>query len=489
MEAIPMARAHRSVPKVAAAASAFFALACGTGHEPRVIRNVVLVSIDTLGALHSSAYGYDRRTTPNLDRVAQAGTLFERAYTQQVWTLTSHVTMMTGLYPQTHGASQMRPAHPGATTLAEILKEAGFDTAAFAGPGAYMKPYFGLGRGFDRYENWQVAYRDDNAAALQWIAEQARAQATDPARRFFLFIHYFAAHSDGETLVPYDSPPRYRQQFLPDGFKWDRRGDSRLLVELQKEGNVTAEDQRILTALYDAGVLFTDETSFGPLLSGLSSFGFDEDTLVIVTADHGEEIFEHGSALHQQPYEETARVPLVLRGPGIPVGLRIPDLVELVDLMPTILGLLSLPVPAHVQGRDLAPLLRGKTREPAEVYVDGLMGALPHARARLPSNLTLDGEGGSWSYVARVTDRPGEAGGFAIDGAAELYRLDADPRQQQDVAAQHPELVRRMERKLLDFYTRNAKLGAALAADHEVGTVPLLSEEEIVQLKRLGYGH
>lgn len=484
-----MARTRRHVLKVAPAALALFALACGPGDEPRAIRNVVLVSIDTLGALHSSAYGYERKTTPILDRVAQAGTLFERAYTQQVWTLTSHITMMTGLYPQTHGASQMRPAHPGATTLAEILKEAGFDTAAFAGPGVYIKPDFGLGRGFDHYENWQVAYRDDNEAALQWIAEEARAQAKDPARRFFLFIHYFAVHSDGDTSLPYDSPPQYRQRFLPDGFSWARRGDTQLLVTLETEGNFTAEDQRILTALYDAGVLFADETSLGPLLSGLSRFGFDDDTLLIVTADHGEEIFEHGSSLHRQPYEETARVPLVMRGPGIPVGLRIPDLVELVDLMPTILGLLSLPVPAHVQGRDLAPLLRGKKREPAEVYVDGLMGAPPHTEARLPSNLTLDGEGGSWSYIARVTDREGAPGGFAIDGAGELYRLDADPRQQQNVAAQHPELVRHMERKLLDFYTRNVKLGAALAADHKEGAAPVLSEQEIEQLKRLGYGH
>ena len=125
---------------------------CGPVAEPERIENVLLVSIDDLGARHTGAYGYSRETTPNLDRVAAEGTLFESTYVQQTWTLTSHLSLMTGLYPQVHGASKLRAARPAATTLAEILKWNSFATAGFTGIGGFMGPQFGMGRGFDKYE-------------------------------------------------------------------------------------------------------------------------------------------------------------------------------------------------------------------------------------------------------------------------------------------------------------------------------------------------
>jgi arylsulfatase A-like enzyme len=160
----------------------------------------------------------------------------------------------------------------------------------------------------------------------------------DPEHRFFLFAHFYDVHSDFKTDVPYFAPPPYDLMFLPGGLNWKHRGDSALLQELYKSGKVTPEDRRILTALYDGGVRYCDEKGVGPLLEKLRELKFDDDTLVIITSDHGEEIFEHGESIHQQPYEETSRVPLVFKGPGIPRGLRLPYLAELVDLMPTVLS-------------------------------------------------------------------------------------------------------------------------------------------------------
>ncbi|MFQ5457787.1 MAG: sulfatase, partial [Myxococcota bacterium] len=367
----------------AALLGTFFVLGCGAGEpdlplppgesairrapegsfettgSPKDIRNVVLISIDALGAKHVGAYGYDRNTTPSLDRFARAGTLFLYAYAQQMHTLSSHLTLMTGLYPHAHGASPKRVASPRATTLAEVLRAHGFTTAAFTGKVGYAGPRFGLGRGFDLYRTGTGDGADENGPRFEWLEAQARARAADPDHRFFLFAHFYDVHSDFKTDVPYYAPPPYGLLFLPEGLHWEHRGDTSLIEKLYKSKKVTDEDRRVLTALYDGGVLYTDEQVLGPLLEKLRALGFDDETLVIVTADHGEEIFEHGEGIHQQPYEETARVPLVLRGPGIPRGLRLPWLAELVDVMPTVLSLLSLPVPPQVQGDDLAPLLRG----------------------------------------------------------------------------------------------------------------------------------
>ena len=197
--------------------------------------------------------------------------------------------------------------------------------------------------------------------------------------------------------MPYHVPAPDGRRFLPPGPAWDRSGGSDLLIRLKREGP-TERDVEFLTAYYDAGVRYVDEHGLGPLLAALDELGLADDTLLVLTADHGEEIFEHGSVLHGYPYDETARVPLVFRGPGIPTGRRVPQLAALVDLMPTILSLLSLPIPEHVQGRDLGPLLRGAGPVNDAVYVDG-------GGAAYPSSVIADLDGRRWSYFAPVESR------------------------------------------------------------------------------------
>jgi arylsulfatase A-like enzyme len=467
---------------------------CGADAPPERLRNVVLVSLDTLSALHTSAYRYERPTSPNLDALAARGALFENAYTQQVWTLTAHISLMTGLNPQSHGTSEQRAATTGSPTLAEILRAEGFATAAFTGGGGYMKPRFGLGRGFEHYRLGRVDAEADLAPALRWLEQQAQRRARDPDHRFFLFAHFFDIHSDVGTPLPYDAPPPHGKRFLgevlPEGERWQRTGDTQLLIDLEKGGDASELDREVLGALYDGGVLHTDQLGLGVLLAKLEALDLMDETLVVVTADHGEELLEHGKVSHQQPYEETARIPLVFFGPGIAAGQRHDSLVELVDVMPSVLGLLEMDVPARVQGRDLSGLLLGRDVSiEGDAHVDGVFGGLPTVKWRYPSSIVREIDGRRWSYVNTVKDREqGSGRTFHVRDAGELYLLDDDPGQQRDLRAQHPEIADELRRALLAWYARNDALARKLQSETGPATEgPLLDEQEIEQLRALGY--
>lgn len=467
---------------VALLLAALLAAGCGGERDAdRGIRNVVLVSLDAVGARHVGAYGYARDTTPSLDAVARDGVLFEAAYTQQPWTLTSHLTMMTGLNPRVHGASKRRPVSPAAEPLAELLGARGFATAAFVAQPVLLHPRFGHARGFDRYELGNADARENVPPILEWLAEQAAARAEDPEHRFFLFVHFYDAHSDAKAPLPYHVPPPYRDRYIPAGEVWGREGPTSLLLQLRRSESATQRDREFLTAYYDAGVRYVDEEGLGPLLAALDELGLADETLLVVTSDHGEEIFEHGYVLHGQPYDETARVPLVLRGPGLPAGLRIPHLAGLVDLAPTLLSLLGLPIPAVAQGRDLSPLISGAEPVRRVVYVDGIYDD----GRTWGSSVVADIDGRRWSYVARVTARPAPGGrAFALEGSGELYDLAEDPNEQRDLAAERPDLARRLGERLVAWLRANEERAGHL---RRAAAVDPVSPEEEEQLRALGY--
>lgn len=457
---------------------------CDRGRGADRIQNVVLVSIDDLGARDVGSYGYDRDTTPNLDALAAEGTLFEEAHTQQTWTLTSHMTMLTGVYPAVHGATMNTPARPNVSTLAEILKRRGFDTAGFVGLGGYMAPEFGMARGFDHYDIGVGDAPKDNKSRLAWLEEQARLRREDPRHRFFLFAHYYDVHSDGGTPFPYYAPPPYGTMFLPDGFTWNRHGDTSVLGELQAYGGVTEKDRRVIRALYDGGVRYCDQEGLGPLIQKLKDLGLYENTLIVVTADHGEEFFDHGAPTHQQPYRETSRVPLVFRGPGVPAGKRVPALVGLVDIAPTILSLLSIQAPPVMQGVDLSPLFEGKPIGRDAVYVDGVMRGWWTGKSKIVARMN----GERWAYVTTV-QRVEKEGTVSFDAISpgELYRIESDPAERHDLAAAEPGLARALRKRLLAWFTGNERVAEGLGV--WVPRKRLLSEEEERRLRALGYVH
>lgn len=447
------------------------------------------MSLDALSAQHVGTYGYERETTPALDAIAQQGTVFERAWSQQLWTLTSHVTMMTGLYVKTHGASRLRPAREQATTIAEILSAEAFTTAAFTGAGGYMKPDFGLGRGFAHY-GVNAANSNGPGSPAAWLRKQAALQEADPGHRFFLFVHFYDIHSDEGTDVPYAAPAPYRAQFFPKGFQWRRRGDTKLLSELARAQDVDAEDLAALRGLYDAEVLHADQRRLRPLVGLLDRLGFAQNTLLIITSDHGEELLEHGGVTHGQPYQETAHVPLVLRGPGIPAGARVHAWAELVDLMPTVLDALGFPISEHIQGESLLPLIAGAEPKTPGAHVDGRW---PATLGTWPSAIARDIDGTPWTFIARVartnperisSDEPG----FFVAGQGELYRLDTDPQQRHDLAAQRPKVASALGEELVGWHTRAHAQGHALGkAAAPASGQAILSDAERERLRAIGY--
>ncbi len=305
--------------------------------------NVVVVSLDTLRADHLSGYGYPRLTSPGIDAELMArGATFLDLTSTYSRTDVSHMSMLSGLYP----AARPDPAslHPDTPLplLAEAFAAAGYETAAFAEDGLFAGS-LGFWFGFDSFTERAYVDRDRGvvsfAAARAWLRENAD-------RRFFLFVHTYKTHA------PYAANEPYAGLFR-DPAEWRREGMSPVPPR-----------HREIADEYDRTIREADALVVG-LLESIASLGLEEHTLVVLTSDHGEAFGEHGSLGHSYaPQQEVMHVPLVLRGPGVPAGLRIDVPVSQVDITPTLLDLAGLAPLAVAQGVSLAPALRGETLAP-----------------------------------------------------------------------------------------------------------------------------
>ncbi len=315
--------------------------------------DIVLIVVDTLRADHLGAYGYARPTSPNLDALAQRGALFERAYSHAGWTLASFGSLLTGLYPHEHHAVRdpQGPARYGAvedrfTLLAESLKEAGYATAAVMN-NAFMAPEHGLAQGFDTYDFQGVQNLRNRSAeetvqtGAAWLASQDK-----PA---FLLLHFMEPH------LPYGAPRDLRGTFAPKdnppvpvpymGLGLQRSGP---------EPEPTIRDY--VVGLYDEEVLAADR-AVGQMVKQIDDSGAWGETLLVVTADHGEEFWDHGGFEHGHTlYGELLRVPLVIAGAGAPSG-RIDTLVQHVDLYQGLLARAGAKAPEGTRGTDLWSLI------------------------------------------------------------------------------------------------------------------------------------
>ncbi|HZE88688.1 MAG TPA: sulfatase, partial [Verrucomicrobiae bacterium] len=353
--------ARRTLLAIAAMALVAFGLRGAIAASfPRALAgrpNVILVSLDTVRADHVGCYGYARPTTPILDALARESTLFELAVAPAPWTLPSHASMFTSLYPHEHGA-----AGPSSTlaaervTIAETLREAGYSTAAFTG-GGYLSSKFGLSQGFDVFEN---LYDSPTSAivsrALAWFDGRPADQP------YFLFVHTYEPHTPytSATFASLPDAGRVGPSFAEEDLRELRSGQFR----------PTPAEQRYIEDLYD-GDIHAADAALGPLWDRLRAAGELDRSLVIVTSDHGEELFErsartsagHGHSL----YEELLRVPLVIRyAKGFPAGMRVATPVSLIDLVPTLAAVTGVPWPepraalsAGTERCDLAMLVAG----------------------------------------------------------------------------------------------------------------------------------
>lgn len=348
----------------------FVSQAPGAARVTQTPRNVVLLVIDTLRADHTEPYavkslrqrlpwrGADVQT-PRLRALADEGTVFEAAIAPENWTLPSTASLLTGLFPTTHGAQRERDAlSPEVLLLPQFLQQQGFRTAGFVANGHVSGPA-GFERGWDSFKNYikeGVSGRADDVFndALAWI----RANRGSP---FFVYLHTVDPH------VPYDPPGRFLERYDAASYAGPvQPRDTAALLERVKAGQLvlTDRDRVRLQALYKAEVTYHDE-ALQRFWDGLAAAGLQQDTLLIVTADHGEEFFEHDKVGHGHSlFQELLHVPLLVRFPGLPAGRRVAEYVGLTDVAPTIVDLLNLGPAADAQhvpfeGNSLLPQLLG----------------------------------------------------------------------------------------------------------------------------------
>ena len=453
--------------------AAALGLACGEPAAEWRAPNIVLISIDTLRADRLARIGPAGSTTPRIDQLASQSVVFERAYTQAPHTLAAHTSLLTGLYPGRHGvlfrgdslATQER-------TLAELLTAHGYRSIAVVNA-LYLSPEFRIDRGFEVYDYANDLLEGRNAE--QSNRRILRELQQDSDRPFFLFAHYFDAHSD--TRSPYEAPQEFVDRHAgppPSDYRLERGrpfGSRQMLALNQRGGQLSASERQYLMKLYDAGVAYTDH-QIGELLDALDTNALLEHSIVILTSDHGEEFQEHGELLHAQIFEEGVRIPLLvslpeMRGSTIascqrgadapaPAAGRVEGLAQLVDVFATLVECLGIEAPERLQGQSFLDMLSGGTGAREWAYFES-------SRARQRGILR---EG--WKLV-EFHDRP-----------ARLFDLSADPDERSDVAGQHPDIVDRLGTELARYADENDRT----RSQGEGFTVPLEVERA---LEALGY--
>ena len=351
-------------------------------------RNVIVLLIDTLRASKLQAYYPKTRVkTPTIDTFASEGTLFERPQSPENWTKPAVASVLTSLHPATHKTKQDASKLPkSALMLSEVYQKAGFKTASFIANG-YVSNAFGFDQGWDHYTNYIREARNTNASNVFGEAEGWIEKNKDG--RFFVYIQTIDPH------VPYDPPAKFLEMYDPQPYSGQvqNRRTHLMLDDAKKNPKkyaFTKRDKERIEALHDGEISYHDEY-FGKFLAKLRELGLDEDTIIVVTSDHGEEFQEHGSWGHgHSVYQELLGVPLMFRWPGvIPANARIGPVVSTLDIGPTVLEATGVPVPAQFEGRSLLGFMRGDW--PPGPYV-AFSDFLEHRRVI---------RGGDWKMIIR----------------------------------------------------------------------------------------
>lgn len=401
--------------------------------------NVLLITIDTLRADRLGLYGYARPTSPELDRFAAGAVVFDDAQASAPWTLPSLASLLTGEDPGTHRCREFGSVLDDSfVTLPERLLAAGYDTACVTSH-LFTTTRHGLQQGFVHTDD-SYAYPEIDPAlniTSQVISDKAirfleQKRAAADGTPWLLWLHYFDPHED------YMPHAEFAALFPPASGAAPGVGE-----------------------LYDAEVRYTDQ-HVGRVLAQLTEAGFDDDTLVLVLSDHGEELFErgalgHGHSLHQ----ELLRVPFLLRAPGI-APRRVAATVGQIDVPATVLALAGLPCESGV-GRSLVPLLRGEVLPESAAVSELARGPRPLDALRL----------GAWKLIQEpAQDR------------FELYDVARDPRELQDLAGTHPDEVAHLRNELERLKARARERATRYSTTQALSFTPALESD----LESLGYG-
>ena len=431
-------------------------------HSPP-LPNIILITVDTFRPDRLGYYGHNRDTSPNLDALSREGVFFTQAFTTSAWTTPGLISLHTSQYAPEHGIDiRGRSLAPEVETLADILRAGGYrapdiffltDVPNFRNLG--LEPYEGrrrfLKKGDEILFRWleeEAARRGRGAGAVVAPADQS-----DSHRPFFLYYHYRDLHQ------PYNPGPEYEALYTPSSFGHALNPLARLKSLLAEEKmelvkrevllprgviDFSSWDRDWIAALYDGQIRKLDEEFFARLRTTLKTTGLDENCLIVISADHGEELLDHGLVGHVSTfkearlYDEIIRIPLIMWGPGmLPGGRVIDNQVQCIDVMPTLLELAGLDVPSSARGRSLLPLVEGDSSwQPRPVYCatsGGGYAANPQQYARRMRAVRTE----RWKLTHTIPE-----------GDTALFDLQQDPLESEDVAASHPAVVDSLARLL-----------------------------------------
>jgi len=480
--------------------------------------NIVLIFIDTLRADHLSCYGNPRKTSPNIDRLAKESTVFEQNFTPITYTLPSFMSIITSIYPYSHGVLEIfkDKLSPRVTTLAQILKTYGYKTAWF-GPldDPQLKPEVGFGRGFDDLaEVGYWWYHMDGQRQRKTFCDWLDANKD---QRFFLNFHTYKVHApyfpspkykakftkiksrEGvtEDYEGYDSAPIKQimknktlaveklgedlfNQFIASGLlmSGDRQQTEDFFASREKRNKLCSflgsayfagihfEDKAVnayVQTLYDADILEYDEEVIGPVIEKLKALNIYDKTIIIICADHGEEFYEHGGFGHGSTlYDEQTHVPLIIHVPWIKQAKRVKELTQTVDILPTLLDLLEIPIPHQAQGKSLVGLMNNQKQPcPLHEYVFGRMEILSSIRSK------------KWLFVLH-NDKP--------DPTKEFYNLRSDPGQQNNVYLKNKDTALKLESKLKEW-----EVSLPSYQDQEYSFPPDIDRATQERIRKTGY--
>ncbi len=428
-------------------------LACGacSGGSPREVRqgqrpNIVLVSLDALRADHLGLYGYGRDTSPYLDDLARSSVVFDFAAAQATWTLPSHSILL-----QSNDVNRVQAELP---YLPEVLHGRGYQTAAFVG-GGFVSAHWGFDRGFDEFQECKEGLKQSVPEVGKWLASRGSGP-------FFLFVHTYDTH------VPFDPPDESVRRFAHQYSGWVKPAATARIVRAVQGKKVPgfdrppaldAADKRYIGDLYDATIRYTDGW-MRRLVDTLRDAGAWDNTVLFVISDHGEELWDHGSAGHGHTvYQELVRVPMIVHMPGdAQSARRVAQPVMLLDFAPTVLELTGGAPLSRLRGRSFAPLLAGGAERPKRRVVSRTKGL--RAVIDLPYKL--------------ITGEP---------GGPLLFRLDTDPGEHHSLADSEPARVAHL-REYLDRVYRHVE-GEDESPSEEVP--PTDDPKLLEQLRTLGY--
>lgn len=434
------------------------------GREPQQFRNLLILSIDTLRADHVSAYGHDRATTPRIDGLASEGTLFLEARAHSSHTIPSTASLFTSRLPLGHGAysedrvknfsrkNPPRRIRHDITTLAETLAQAGFRTGLFSGNVNVTEQFE---RGFDVVGGRPLEAADSlTTMGIDWIN-------TEPDQRFFAHLQYMDVHQ------PIRPPEPYFSMFPVDDGR--ERGEQHHNWRFGRVSNLKNEDfqsyRNHKLALYDGALRFIDEQITG-LFTWLEQAGLAGTTLIVITSDHGEEFWDHAEVERQHGsdprgiwgighghslYDEQLRVPLVIWGETLARGRTVDCPIGQIDIAPTVLELLAVPIPEDFAGTSRKDLVTDKSWS-----------------GKCPPEKPLIADALAWGLETRAVVRGGWKLIARIDGSMELYDLRTDPGEQRDLSAERADIVGHLSERLADYVGTAAEMGAKMEIDEEM---------------------